>query len=100
VTEKRTLIIAKTATEARDHALAYDLKHWHFVASAQDLAGAEPATHTLEFAGAWYERADLKPLRRQIRGRGFNVPHLTQIPRMRTRMLSQGMPSDDVDDDT
>ena len=74
MTSKCALIVAKTAAEARDHALAYDLLAWQFVTSAQDLIRADPATHVLEFVGAWYERTDLKELRQRIRGRGFNVP--------------------------
>ena len=100
MTGKRSLIIAKTLVEAKEHALAYDLTDWQFVMSAEDLIGVDPTTHALEFVGAWYERADLKRLRQRICGRGFNVPHLRQIPRFRTRFLSQGIASDGIDDDT
>ena len=80
MTGKRSLIIAKTLAEAKEHALAYGLRDWQFVMSAENLIGVDPTTHALEFVGAWYERADLKRLRQRICGRGFNVPHLRQIP--------------------
>jgi hypothetical protein len=73
---KRTLIIAKTLAEAADHARSNQLENWQFVVSARDLAEARPRTHTLAFAGHWYERADLKKLRRRCRGRGLDTPDL------------------------
>jgi hypothetical protein len=99
MTEKRTLIVAKTPTEASDHASAHALKDWQFVSTAQDLVGADPAAHELAFVGEWYQRADLKELRQQIRGRGFNTPQLTQIPRIRVRFLPPGIVRNDADDD-
>ena len=100
MTGKRSLIIAKTLAEAKEHALAYGLRDWQFVMSAENLIGVDPTTHALEFVGAWYERADLKRLRQRICGRGFNVPHLRQTPHFRTRFLSQDRTSDGTDDDT
>src|SRR5438445_413188 len=95
MTTKRSLIIAKTPAEAKEHALANDRKDWRFVTNAHDLIDADPATHMLEFVGGWYERADLKQLRECARGRGLSVPVLKQIPRMRVRALSQNMPRAD-----
>src|SRR5262249_40740857 len=75
MTERQTLIIAKTPDEALDHTRAHHLHDWKFVADAADLEGAEPATHAIAFVGRWYERTDLQLLRRLICGRGFDAPH-------------------------
>jgi hypothetical protein len=79
---KRTLIIARTLAEATDHALVKHLKNWKFVEGVQDVIGADPATDALAFAGEWYERTDLKRLRQQVCGHGFNSPLFRKMPRI------------------
>ena len=90
--DQRTLIVAKTSDEARDHALAFDLRDWLFVSGPWDLIGAHPATHVLEFVGRWYERRDLKSLRLRICGRGFNTPQLKQAQGTGSSVLVQRQP--------
>jgi hypothetical protein len=99
VAGKRTLIIAKTFIEAHAHATTYGLHDWQFVSGVDDFSGADPHTHALEFVGSWYERDDLPRLRERICGRGFDPPHLAQIPRNRVRLLSHDLARDGVIDD-
>jgi hypothetical protein len=73
---KQTLIVARTALEAVEHAMDHGLVSgdWRFVVRAHELFGTNPATHRLVFAGEWRERKDVAAIRERATGQGFTVP--------------------------
>jgi hypothetical protein len=73
---KQTLIVARTALEAVEHAMDHGLisADWRFVACAHELFGTTPETHQLVFAGEWRERKDVAAIRERAKGQGFKVP--------------------------
>jgi hypothetical protein len=74
MTRKVALIVAHTAMQAAEYAIARKLTDWRVVVHTNDLVGTGPVTHLLAFAGDWRKRSDIDAILSRARGRGFRVP--------------------------
>jgi hypothetical protein len=57
MTRKLTLIVAHTAMQAAEYAIARKLADWRVVVHTNDLVGTGPVTHLLAFVGDWRKRS-------------------------------------------